>query len=528
MEKMMIIANCSRATSSTLGSTCEFPSTENLNEEESTPTKILMESLNIKHMIADSIFEGIGYLNYEKKFWDVNIHVKGQRFCCHRVLLASVSKFFENNLAPDNKKNYPFNVFIINDNVTPQLFGSLLEILHTGKDPVTVESVKDYLKMSAYLQIDFLTKYCESFLMNNFTANNVLSFWKFAQAHSLPNVAKICYTWAAEHIDILPQDELLSLPKSMLLIILSLQKKLSMDAVCQTILSWVEIDLDKRQTYLEELLPFVCFPHLSPSYLFDLSCNLRYQLNDVLCGGISQGVEFYLKGICGNDANIQMQILAQQTVKLQLPDIAPCCVAIGVKTEMNSSPQGIYTISTKTCCPLAPVPKNPGLHFASCTWQNAIYLSGGVTQPNFFAVYRPGDNQWQELPDLPGNGRAQHAMAAVNSCIYVIGGSLSKRRFPNNRQPSSVLKYDLKSSTWHDFCILPEDVLEATAAVLGHRIYLFGGVNSDLVQCVDTCGCSAYTAGYLPCTLTLRALSNGGIIYVVLSPKEILRMWETF
>lgn len=246
--------------------------------------QIVMESLNIKHMIADSIFEGIGYLHYQNKFRDVNIHVKGQRFCCHRVLLASVSKFFEKNLAPGNTKIYPIDVHINNDNVTPQLFRSLLELLYTGKDPVTMKSVKDYLKMSAYLQIDSLTKYCESFLVNNFTANNVLSFWKFAQAQSLTNVAKLCYTWAAEHIDILPQDELLSLPKSMLLIILSLQKKLSMDAVCQTILSWVETDLDKRQTYLEELLPFVCFPHLSPSYLFDLSCNLRYQLNDVLCG----------------------------------------------------------------------------------------------------------------------------------------------------------------------------------------------------------------------------------------------------
>lgn len=224
-----------------------------------------------------------------------------------------------------------------------------------------------------------------------------------------------------------------------------------------------------------------------------------------------------------------MQILTQQTVKLQLPDIAPCCVAIGVKTEMNSSPQGVCTISTKTCCPLAPLRKNPGLHFASCTWQNAIYLSGGVTQPKLFAVYRPGDNQWQELPDLPGNGRAKHAMAAVNSSIYVIGGTLSKRRFPNKRQSSRVLKYDLKSSTWHDFCMLQEDVIEATAAVLGHRIYLFGGLNSDLVQCVDTRGCSVYIAGYLPfSTRTLRALSNGGIIYVVLNPQKILRMWENF
>lgn len=246
--------------------------------------QIVMESLNIKHMIADSIFEGIGYLHYENKFWDVNIHVKGQRFCCHSLLLASVSKFFENNLAPGDTGNFPTDVYINNNNVTPQLFGSLLDILYTGKDPVTMKSVKDYLKMSADLQIDFLTKYCERFLMNNLTGNDVLGFWKFAQAHSFAKVAKLCYTWAAENIDALPRDEVLALPKSMLLIILSLQKKLSMDDVCNTILSWVETDPDTRQTYLEELLPFVCFPHLSPSYLYDFLENIRYQLNNILSG----------------------------------------------------------------------------------------------------------------------------------------------------------------------------------------------------------------------------------------------------
>ncbi|XP_025101864.1 uncharacterized protein LOC112568672 [Pomacea canaliculata] len=164
---------------------------------------------------------------------------------------------------------------------------------------------------------------------------------------------------------------------------------------------------------------------------------------------------------------------------------------------------------------------------------NEVYVSGGSKLPTFFAVYKPGDNEWEVLPSLPDEGREQHAMAAINSSIYVLGGR-QKTADGEKTISSSVLRYNTKTKEWSEFCQLTLGVRETAAATLGHRIYLFGGVDSrgattDLVQWVDTLGGCTYQAGKLPTpTCGARALSNGGRIYVVRPEGDVLCMWESF
>ncbi|PVD27353.1 hypothetical protein C0Q70_12509 [Pomacea canaliculata] len=122
-------------------------------------------------------------------------------------------------------------------------------------------------------------------------------------------------------------------------------------------------------------------------------------------------------------------------------------------------------------------------------------------------------------------------MVAVSSNIYLLGG-LAKNTSGEKTICSRVLKYNTSSREWSVFCQLLLGVQESTAAVLGHRIYLFGGVDSkgartDWVQCVDTLGGCTYQAGKLPSlTCGARALSNGGRIYVVRPEGDVLSMKE--
>lgn len=163
-------------------------------------------------------------------------------------------------------------------------------------------------------------------------------------------------------------------------------------------------------------------------------------------------------------------------------------------------------------------------------WRNEVYLSGD----KHFIVYKPDNNQWEVLPDLPdGKRKRKHSMSAVNSNIYVLGGRDNVRQCGNDIQ-CSILKYSIGDRKWNDVCNLPVNVADASSAVLGHRIYVFGGKKADkkptaLVQCVDTHTGIAYIAGKFPFpTYGLRAFSNGGIIYLVLPTGEVLRMWEDF
>lgn len=232
--------------------------------------QIVMAPDKIRDLTASSIFTGIGHLKDQQKFCDLEITVHGKTFSCHCVVLASVSKFFETSILLNVRKNSLARVQLDHEDVSHTLFQSLLEILYKGKDLITQESVQDFLKMSLYLQIDFLTKCCVEFLRYNLQPKDCLGLWQIAQRYRLPKLAEKCSRCAAENINTLPKGELLSLPKSMMLILLSLQKKLSMDEVCKMILRWVETDRYRRSGFLTQFIPFISFPLLSRAYLTEL------------------------------------------------------------------------------------------------------------------------------------------------------------------------------------------------------------------------------------------------------------------
>ena len=81
---------------------------------------------------------------------------------------------------------------------------------------------------------------------------------------------------------------------------------------------------------------------------------------------------------------------------------------------------------------------------------------------------------------------------------------------------------------------LPLAVEDAAAAVVGHRIYVFGGKDADgkpvdAVQCVDSTSGCVYLAGRLPAPCgQVLALSDGGTIYVLCDGAQVLRMRERY
>ncbi|XP_025101103.1 kelch-like protein 24 isoform X2 [Pomacea canaliculata] len=312
-----------------------------------------------------------------------------------------------------------------------------------------------------------------------------------------------------------------------------------MDDVCKTILRWVEADQDTRQIHLVELLPFICFTDLSSNYLCEMVTYLNHPFRDVIYDKFCESLTYYIKGQQNNDAKVRRRILARQPQPrpLNTPEIQNRAVMFGGYTESDKTLKDTYAFDLKNSFmerySLAPMPEDIGLDFASCSWYNEIYVSGGSQLPTFFAVYKPGDNEWEVLPSLPDEGREQHAMAAISSSIYVLGGR-QKTADGEKTISSSVLRYNTKTKEWSVFCQLTLGVRETTAATLGHRIYLFGGVdsegaNTDLVQWVDTLGGCIYQAGKLPTpTCGARALSTGGRIYIVRPEGDVLSMWESF
>ena len=248
---------------------------------------------------------------------------------------------------------------------------------------------------------------------------------------------------------------------------------------------------------------------------------------------INDAVSFNL---VNQQEDLKLQILARQDRVATSPLIHKCAVVIGGCKESDAVLNELSAFRVEPgrilgTYPLKPPPESCGIHFATCVWKNELYVSGGSQRGTFFAKYKSCYNDWEVLPNMT-YGFERHAMAAVNGNIYVVGGlSMLKKKKPS----SLVHVYDVSKKCWSKLRNkLPVAILDAAAAVLGHRIYVFGGKNtskkpSDVVQCLDTTSGLLYKAGKLPLPAgEIVALSDGGTIYLMCDGTKVLKMRELF
>ena len=239
--------------------------------------------------------------------------------------------------------------------------------------------------------------------------------------------------------------------------------------------------------------------------------------------------------LVNQNEDLKRQILARQDRVTSSPLIHKCVVVVGGCTEDDAILDELSAFRVEPgrhfgTYPLKPFPESCGIHFASCVWKNELYVSGGSKKGTFFAKYKPGFNDWEVLPDMT-RGFQKHAMAAVNGNVYVIGGFGQEEKHAS----SFIQVYDVSKKCWSQLeNQLPVVVRDAATAVLGHRVYVFGGKDdsnqpSDVVQCLDSTSGFSYEAGKLPFpTGEIVALSDGGTIYLMCDGTKVLKMKELF
>jgi N-acetylneuraminic acid mutarotase len=108
---------------------------------------------------------------------------------------------------------------------------------------------------------------------------------------------------------------------------------------------------------------------------------------------------------------------------------------------------------------------------------DAIYAIGGTGAGGtpVLQVERFDGNRWSDETTLPGEGLNAPAAVAIGSRIYVIGGFKTVTNVPT----TEVLVYDLASHIWSNAAPLPAPRGGHAAALLGGKIHVVGGGNSQ-------------------------------------------------
>jgi N-acetylneuraminic acid mutarotase len=130
----------------------------------------------------------------------------------------------------------------------------------------------------------------------------------------------------------------------------------------------------------------------------------------------------------------------------------------------------------------APMP-TPRAYLATCVVNNKIYAFGGINNDvtydglNTLEVYDPTTNTWDTTKaDMPAQ-RIYLEADAVDSLIYILGGSDN----PNNLPASNVWEYNTATDTFREVSPMPLGLMHATSGEVNRKIYNFGGFETAIV-----------------------------------------------
>ncbi|KAK7487915.1 hypothetical protein BaRGS_00020816 [Batillaria attramentaria] len=533
-----------------------------------------MAQTPFKDSLHSFVCQGISELYSDGELYDVKVTVGDQEFSCHRMLLASTCKFFRAQFRNEPTSDH---VKLDRDYVSPESFALLLRMLYEEVDVIqNADDATDLLISAVFLQAQFIQEHCENFLVKNMKPYVCPDMWQFADSYELKLLGEGAKKMATTKFEeVARRSSFTRLPLSFLLTVLSSEDLVvtKEDKLCDAVLKWVRANVERRQQYLPELLPFINFTRFTDDYYHTLrETALKFTC---LQGYLNEGLIYKLETSKKLNSVIKTEILARQDKRVPESSVQSVLVTVEIPCTEDESgfpamkavvlDSGELTAETK---PLPSLPCSMRRHFATCVLRNELYLSGRgkyAHSDNFF-VYNAGSNAWKTLESLP-EPRQKHAMVAVSSDIFVLAGHAifvresdcfdeeegteeeseegteeeSKERKEEAEEGaeektvmrSEIIAYSTVTKTWRVFAHLTEPRSDVTAAGLGHRIYVFGGKNADdqptsLVECVDTLTGSLYRVGCLssPCTSGARALGNGGAIFLI-TEENVYRMRES-
>jgi len=112
----------------------------------------------------------------------------------------------------------------------------------------------------------------------------------------------------------------------------------------------------------------------------------------------------------------------------------------------------------------------------------AISGSVGGSAMSDNAVYDPGGNHWQTLPDMLVPCTDIPDGAVVGDRIYMLGGWCDRAVLSEN------MAFNTAADTWEVVASMPTPRLDACAAVVNDKIYVFGGhgYTDDYHDCAST------------------------------------------
>lgn len=468
-----------------------------------------------------ALVDGFKRLQNSGSFTDVTINVGQKTFRCHKALLTAISSYFDTMFSSDMREKATGHVTF--PTMDPELFEKVLHYIYTGDCDLNTDNVVEILRISSFLRITSLQTLCEEFLKKHLSWDNCFDVFRLSVAYDCKSLrSKSADMVAASFKEISKSDKFLELEANELAdIINSDYINISPEeAICDIVIKWIQKDESSRAKKAGILIDKIRLSFLKPEYLVMLREKQVFQADEKCRECLNDAIKYSLLPAR------QQEIYRRNTRHRIHADLEEVIVVVGGCATANPP----YARSLRVICysfikqqwyELCPLPYDPGIEFATCTYGNDIFVSGGGSMQKSLLRYDSSKNVWSVMSCLK-QGRRRHTMQAITGYMFALGGYDNKLD-QDYRALKSVEMFSLSDGAWEFVGDLPLPVSSCSSALIGNCIYVFGGEDTSTddtsnVQCFDTRHKQSYLINFnlpLPCKLT-KAIVVNSTVYLIL------------
>ncbi|XP_035677030.1 kelch-like protein 24 [Branchiostoma floridae] len=467
---------------------------------------------------SSALLQGLQELRSENMLVDVILCVSGREIPCHRNVLATCSAYFRAMFCNGHLESKEHKVTI--EEQSASALQLIVNYAYTSRVTITEDNAVELMEAANFFQILSVKNACTKFLSDSLCVKNCMKMVSLGGMID-PVLEADAMSYAMKEFSAASKTpELLDLTKE------QLKKLISSDhlnapeqTVYTAVMAWINHDTRKRKKEIRELMELVRFPWMDKMYFLEkvetdktlrkccpdlVSEVLRYQafpgevqsprtrprhasgLREavVVIGGCEKLEEGSFSG-CNN--SLMMTHSSAQWVtswvsmtKMNDKDRGFAVAVLGTSDIMVcggvccKKDVWLYQAKLDMWCKLAPM--HTGRAYCKlAVLQGKVYAIGGRNSPSSSTLVVEASvevynqslmNKWTEGVPLP-QPRYHHAVAVVDSSIYVIGG------FDAEGHATSTV-FHFSNSQWHTARDLPRKISNVTASVLNGSIYVAG------------------------------------------------------
>ncbi|XP_041856783.1 kelch-like protein 23 [Melanotaenia boesemani] len=392
-------------------------------------------------------------------FTDVTLQCEsGQVFHCHKAILAARSSYFKVMFTADMKERS--NSVIKLTGVDCGVLGALVDYVYTAQVSITENNVQSLLEAADLLQFITVKQACEEFLIRHLDADNCLGMHAFAEMHVCPRLEREARrVMLSRFTELIEQEEFLEVDHEKVRSVLSAQSHTVQrdEVLIDAVVRWVTHDLDNRVHHVSDLLH-----------------SIHLDLDEIYFRASLEVHRLYLMSSDQKLKSLIVQALRSSGKEISASrKISSSMYIIGGYYWHPLCEVHIWDPISNTWVQGKDMPDH-GRESYSVSFLGAnIYVTGGyktntVEALDTVSIYNCDYDEWTEgCPMI--TARYYHCSVALHGCIYAIGG------YRGGAPEQETEFYDPLKKRWFPVSKMIQGVGNATACVMGDKIYVTGG-----------------------------------------------------